>query len=190
MKLNNKGFTLLELMISSSIGLFILSAVMYLMIQAFSVVRDSFADYYLAAQGRVLREKLLRNIDGRNGMRVAMWGDTLTVVYQNKYAEKMNYNYLNVSSSEWPDVNNFERVLIRRRNAQVAYKSTIDGTFKFPLKDRIVVQDMFHKFYDRNDITCEPRHIFSEYYLKIFIDGVAYDQFYYVKTVIVNDENN
>ncbi len=68
----------------------------------------------------------------------------------------------------------------------VAYNSTADSDFKYPLKDKIIVQDMFHKRYSKNGSTREPRHIFSEFYLKIQIGGVEYDQFYYVKTVVVN----
>ena len=184
------GFTLVETTIALSIGVLILSAVTYLMVQSFEISRDAFADYYLATQGRVLRERLLRRVDGNNGLRVGIWG-SFEVIYQNQYAEKMYYDYLDMSAnSDWPDAAGDERVLIRRKLQMVAYNSTVDGNFKFPLKDRIIVQDMFHKLYSRNDITCEPRHLFSEFYLKIMIDGVAYDQFYYVKTVIVNDENN
>jgi prepilin-type N-terminal cleavage/methylation domain-containing protein len=190
LKNNNKGFTLVEVTIASSLGLFILSAAMYLMIQAFAIARDAFADYYLTAQGRVLRERLLRRIDGNNGMRDAVW-DSIDVRYQNTHAEKFFYNYLNVSTNgDWPDITDYEKVLVRRESKRVAYKSTFDSTYKYPLNnEEIYVQNMYHKLVGRNDLTCEPRHIISEYYLKIKIDGTEYDQYYYVKTAVVNDEN-
>ena len=70
---SKKGFTLAEVMVSLTIGLLILSASLYLMIQAFNGSETMIRDYYLTLYGRILRERLVRAVNGRNGLRVAMW---------------------------------------------------------------------------------------------------------------------
>lgn len=189
MKNLKHGFTVIEASISLSIGVMILSAATYLMVQAFGISRDAVVDFYLASQGRQLREKLSRGIDGHNGLRVGLW-DSIDVQYQNEYAEKLYIDYLDITSDDfWPEEADKEEIFIRRKSGEIAYKSTSDNEFKYPLKEPLNVRSMTHEVVPRNDLDYTPRHLLSEFYLRSEIAGEEYVNYYVIKTTIMNDED-
>ena len=63
-----RGFTLIEVMISTALTLLVLSQVVMAMISSQRMLEATFADMELSLQSRVLREKLLYNITDNGGL--------------------------------------------------------------------------------------------------------------------------
>ena len=71
MNTRNKGFTLVEIMIALTISVVILGAVITILIQTLWIWRDGTSWMYLTEQTRLVREKMLRGLDGKYGLRQA-----------------------------------------------------------------------------------------------------------------------
>ena len=72
-KFTSKCFTLVEIMIVSSIALMIMTAILGMIYQTTMTFRDSNADAVLNSQGALLRTKILRGIADSPGLRSAQW---------------------------------------------------------------------------------------------------------------------
>jgi len=197
-----KGFTVAELMVSLSIGLLILSAALYLMIQAFNGADAMIRDYYLTLYGRILREKLVRSVDGHNGLRVAMW-ESFWIQYlpgndpaKPDHVAKISYEYLDMASDYEPVDANVRTVFITRHKDELTEtfkkEKNLSKNDKFVsiFSDPVDVTAMEHELVPRNDITRRPRYLRSNFKFEFNIGGKNYETpyFYTIQTTIVNDE--
>ncbi len=198
---SKKGFTVSELMISLSIGLLISSAALYLMIQAFNGAEAMVRDYYLTLYGRILREKLVRSVEGRNGLRVSMWDSFWIQHMPGKSSEHeptadhvhtMEYDYLDMTSSYDPVSADVKTVTITRHIDELtqvfAKNAKKNNKFVSVFNKPIVIKAMDHELVPRNDITRRPRYLRSTFELEVNIAGKKYYPFYTIKTTIVNNE--
>ncbi len=196
-----KGFTVAELMISLSIGMVISSAALYLMIQAFNGAEAMVRDYYLTLYGRILREKLVRAVDGRNGLRVAMW-DTFSIQHMQgkaskhepaaEHVHKMLYDYLDMKSDYQPANADVKTVTVTRHIDEltqfISKNASKNEKFISVFNKPVVIEAMDHELVPRNDVTRRPRHLRSTFKFEVNIGGKKYYPFYTMKTTIVNNE--
>jgi prepilin-type N-terminal cleavage/methylation domain-containing protein len=80
---DRRGFTLIEVMIATALTMVVMSQVMMAMISAQRMLEATFADMELSLQSRVLREKLLYNINEDGGLMNACQSE-LSLVNGNK----------------------------------------------------------------------------------------------------------
>ena len=66
-----QGFTLLELLVATALSLLVMAMVMTVFVGTLGMWRDGMARLQLSQQSRLVREKMLRGIDGQYGLRQA-----------------------------------------------------------------------------------------------------------------------
>ncbi len=68
---HKQGFTMVEVLMACSVGVIVLGVMMILLVQSLRIWRDGSAMMQLTFQSRMARERVLRGLDGRNGLRQA-----------------------------------------------------------------------------------------------------------------------
>ncbi|MDA3798004.1 MAG: hypothetical protein PF692_02875 [Kiritimatiellae bacterium] len=199
---SKRGFTVAELMVSLTIGFLISSAAVYLLVQAFAISGTMLRDFYLQFYGRLLREKIVRSVDGHNGLRVSIWesfdiqhlpGNAST--HEPEHVHTMSYEYLDMTSDYKPEDAVVKTVTINRHIdllTQTFTDKKVSKNNKFVkiFKDPIVIEAMDHTLVPRNDVTRVPRHLLSSFTFEVNLGGVNYYPTYVINTTVVNDEQH
>lgn len=198
---SKRGFTLAEIMVSLAIGFLISSAAVYLLVQAFAISGTMLRDYYLQFYGRLLREKIVRSVDGHNGLRVSIW-DSFWIQYlpgndpaKPDHVAKISYEYLDMTSEYKPEDADVKTVQISRHidlltQTFIDKKVSKNDKFIEVFKEPIIIEAMTHDLVPRNDVTRVPRHLLSSFTFEVNLGGVNYYPTYVIKTTVVNDEQD
>ncbi len=131
----NAGFTLSELLVAAALSSLVLALFLVLLVNSLGLWREGLARVSLSEQSRVTRERILRGLDGRYGLRHASRSRlelaTNQVVFRELFAGATNAFTLRLDTGRPPAYSNAAGEVFLTRSGAFVSQASIAGTGSF-----------------------------------------------------------